>query len=95
MSLRFASEPDERKPGIGKTEDLLAFAAAVGVTLMARNALQAGWRATLDRDPPKNPASPAADWNDALLWGAVSAVVCMDGLNWTPCFSGPTLKKAR
>ncbi|MGB7327330.1 MAG: DUF4235 domain-containing protein [Rubripirellula sp.] len=71
----FDSEPDERNVGIGQTENLLAFAAAMGATFIARNALQAGWRTTLDRDPPKNPASPEVDWKDALLWGAVSGAL--------------------
>ncbi len=72
---RFSGEPDGRNAGIGKTENLLAYAAALGATLIARNALQAGWRTTLDRDPPKNPASPEVDWKDALLWGAVSGAL--------------------
>ncbi|QDV45579.1 hypothetical protein Enr13x_54580 [Stieleria neptunia] len=72
---RFGDEPNERNVGIGKTENLLAYAAAIGATLVARNALQAGWRTTLDRDPPKNPASSEVDWKDALLWGAVSGAL--------------------
>ncbi|QDV86324.1 DUF4235 domain-containing protein [Stieleria magnilauensis] len=72
---RFHDEPDGRNTGIGKTENLLAYAAALGATLVARNALQAGWRTTLNREPPKNPASPEVDWKDALLWGAVSGAL--------------------
>ncbi len=72
---RFSSEPNERNVGIGKIESVLAFAAAIGATFLARNALQAGWRRALDRDPPKNPASPDVDWKDALLWGATSGAL--------------------
>ncbi|WP_231617707.1 DUF4235 domain-containing protein [Novipirellula aureliae] len=72
---RFSNEPDERNEGIGKRENMLAFGAAIAATFLARNALQASWRTTLDRDPPKNPASPEVDWKDALLWGALSGAV--------------------
>ncbi|QDT04701.1 hypothetical protein K227x_30950 [Rubripirellula lacrimiformis] len=69
------SEPDGRNAGVGKTENLCAFGAAIAATFVARNALQAGWRATLNREPPKNPASREVDWNDALLWGLASGAL--------------------
>ncbi len=72
---RFGNEPDNRNAGIGKTENFLAIAAALGATLLARNAVQAGWRRTLHRDPPLNPSSSEVDWHDALLWGAVSGAI--------------------
>jgi hypothetical protein len=72
---RFGNEPDNRNAGIGKTENMLAFAAALSATFLARNAVQAGWRTTLNRDPPLNPASSEVDWQDALLWGAVSGAI--------------------
>lgn len=67
--------PDERNAGIEPAENVLAFVAAIGCTFLARNLIQSGWRATLDRDPPKNPASHEVDWHEALLWGAVSGAV--------------------
>ncbi len=70
-----SAEPDERNAGIGPAENALAFAVALGVTLLTRNAVQAGWRAATNRDPPKNPASHDVTWRDALLWGAVSGAV--------------------
>lgn len=69
------SEPDEVNAGIDATENLVAFAAAIGMTFLARNALQAGWRKTMSSDPPKNPASYEVDWRDALLWGGISGAV--------------------
>ncbi|KAA1261476.1 hypothetical protein LF1_40260 [Rubripirellula obstinata] len=67
--------PDERNAGIEPAENALAFVTALGCTFLARNLIQSGWRAALDRDPPKNPASHEVDWQDALLWGAVSGAV--------------------
>lgn len=68
-------EPNERNVGIGMTESALAFAAAVGASILAREFLEAGWRTTLDRDPPKNPASSQVKWKEALLWGATSGAI--------------------
>lgn len=70
-----SDEPDERNAGIEPAESALAFVVALGVTFLARNAVQAGWRRTMSSDPPKNPASHEVDWRDALLWGAVSGAV--------------------
>ncbi|TWU01404.1 DUF4235 domain-containing protein [Neorhodopirellula pilleata] len=69
---KLGREPDGRNAGIGKTENLMAFGAAIAATFLARNALQASWKFALNREPPKNPASSEVDWKDALLWGAVS-----------------------
>ena len=69
------NEPDGRNPGITPVENAVAFAAALGCTFVARNLIQSGWRATLNREPPKNPTSHEVDWGDALLWGAVSGAV--------------------
>ncbi|WDQ14992.1 DUF4235 domain-containing protein [Rhodopirellula sp. P2] len=71
----FRDEPDGRNPGIGQTENALAFAAAIGCTFLVRQALQVGWRAALKRDPPKNPASHEVQWREALMWGAVSGAI--------------------
>lgn len=68
-------EPPERNVGIEPAENILAFAAALGMTFIARNALEAGWRKTLNTEPPKNPASREVRWKDALLWGAISGAV--------------------
>lgn len=68
-------EPDDSNAGIEPMENALAFAAAIGATFLARQALQATWKTTLNRTPPKNPASPEVDWKDALLWGAVSGAL--------------------
>lgn len=64
-----------RNVGVDRVESVLALGAAVGATFLARHALQAGWRSTLHREPPKNPASPEVDWTDALIWGAVSGAL--------------------
>ncbi len=68
-------EPDERNPGIEPGENVVAFAVALGVTMLARNALQNGWRKTMGAEPPKNPASSEVSWKDALLWGVVSGAI--------------------
>ena len=73
---RFGSdEPDGRNPGIGRVESACALGAAIVTTLATRHLLEAGWRQTFDRDPPKNPASHEVHWKEALLWGAVSGAV--------------------
>ncbi|MCM2371433.1 DUF4235 domain-containing protein [Aporhodopirellula aestuarii] len=69
------SNSKDRNLGITKTENVLAFGAAIATTFLVRNALQAGWKTTFNRAPPKNPASLEVDWKDALLWGAVSGAV--------------------
>lgn len=67
--------PENANPGIGRTENMLAFTVAIAATFLARNALQASWKATLGEAPPKNPSSSDVDWKDALLWGAVSGAL--------------------
>lgn len=68
-------QPDRRNAGIGMTESAVALAAAIGATFVARELLEATWRTTLDRDPPKNPASHEVAWKEAVLWGAVSGAL--------------------
>ncbi len=71
----FSQEDDVAPPRADYTEQLLTFAAAAGAAVLARHLLRAGWRTTLHREPPKNPASSSVDWQDALLWGAVSGAL--------------------
>ncbi len=66
------TRPDGRNTGISTTESAIAFAAAIGATFIARELLEATWRTTLQRDPPKNPASSEVVWREAILWGAAS-----------------------
>ncbi|TWT56418.1 DUF4235 domain-containing protein [Allorhodopirellula solitaria] len=68
-------QPDERNAGISTTESVIALAAAVGATFVARELLETTWRTTLDRDPPKNPASREVAWKEAMLWGAASGAL--------------------
>lgn len=68
-------ESDERNVGIGPTESVLAFAAALGATFITRELLEATWRTTLDREPPKNPASREVAWKEAMMWGAASGAL--------------------
>ncbi|MDA8746073.1 DUF4235 domain-containing protein [Rubripirellula amarantea] len=70
-----SNEPNGRNAGIEPTENLIAFAVAIGATFVARELLQAGWRTTMNSEPPKNPASHEVVWRDALLWGAISGAV--------------------
>ncbi len=68
-------QPNQRNAGISVTESSIAFAAAIGATFIARELIEAIWRTTLDRDPPKNPASHEVEWKEAILWGAVSGAL--------------------
>lgn len=68
-------DPDGRNAGVGRVESMVTLAAAIGATLLTRKLLAGGWRQAVDRDPPKNPASPEVSWREALLWGAVSGAV--------------------
>lgn len=70
-----ADEPDGRNPGVGKTESLITYAAAIAATFLVRRALHLSWQTALKRDPPKNPASRSVAWKDALLWGALSGAI--------------------
>lgn len=73
--MTMGDPPDGKNEGIGPLEGLIAFGVATGAGFLARQVLQGGWRAALDREPPKNPSSHEVDWQDALLWGAVSGAV--------------------
>ena len=68
-------QPDGRNPGVGKTESLITYAAAIAATFLVRRALHLSWQTALKRDPPKNPASRSVAWKDALLWGALSGAI--------------------
>ncbi len=68
-------QPDRRNAGISATESAIAFVAAIGATFIAREVIEAAWRTTLDRDPPKNPASREVAWKEALGWGAASGAL--------------------
>jgi hypothetical protein len=68
-------EPDGKNAGIAPLESAVAFVAALGATLLARQLIEATWKTTLDRDPPKNPASREVDWKEAVLWGAASGAL--------------------
>lgn len=70
-----AGEPNQRNAGISVAESVLALLAAIGTGLIAREVVEASWRNALDRDPPKNPASPEVDWKEALLWGTFSGAL--------------------
>ncbi|NND96126.1 MAG: DUF4235 domain-containing protein [Pirellulaceae bacterium] len=67
--------PQPRNPGIGRTEAAIAFAAATATTLAMQQVLEATWRKSLGSEPPKNPASRAVTWKEALVWGALSGAV--------------------
>ncbi len=67
--------PDGENAGISQTESVIAYATAAGAAFLTRQVLMAGWRRTLDREPPKNPASHEVDWKDALMWGALSGAL--------------------
>ncbi|WP_153556389.1 DUF4235 domain-containing protein [Roseimaritima sediminicola] len=73
--MTMGDQPDGKNEGVGQMENMLAFAAAIGAGFLARQLLQNSWRAAFQQDPPKNPASHEVDWQDALLWGALSGAI--------------------
>ena len=57
---------------------LVSVGAASLTAIAIRRAAGAGWRRWKRRDPPKNPADPAVDWGEALLWaGGTAAAVAL------------------
>ena len=73
--LKSDETPGDANAGIEPAENALALVAAMGATLLARNALQAGWEQAFKRQAPKNPASPEVNWKEALVWGAASGAM--------------------
>jgi hypothetical protein len=48
--------------------------AAIVSGAITKRALDAGWRAATDDEPPDDPDSLKIPWKEALLWTTVSAV---------------------
>jgi len=67
--------PSGENKGIEPVESAIALAAAVGATFLTRQLIRSTWRTTLQREPPKNPASPTVEWKEALIWGAASGAL--------------------
>jgi hypothetical protein len=42
---------------------------------LVKRALDSGWRAATDDDPPDKPESLKIGWKEALAWTAISAVI--------------------
>ena len=49
--------------------------AAVVATLVADQALDAGWRAVTGAQPPTIPEDPDSSWREAIAWAALSGAV--------------------
>lgn len=49
--------------------------AAVGASLMSRQAAEKTYRKVADAEPPDNPERDDVRWRDALLWGAATGVL--------------------
>jgi hypothetical protein len=66
-----------KRKAVAKTQfKALDKASLMASTMATRFLLKKGWqRFTKQEKPPKNPASLAVSWRDALLWGAVSGLV--------------------
>ena len=58
---------------------ILALGFAVPTGIAVRKAVDAGWRATRQTEPPRNPAAPGTAWSEALLWAGVSGVAVAAG----------------
>jgi hypothetical protein len=54
---------------------VITSASAVLATLLVRAALDRGYRATRRQAPPKDPADPGVDWQEALAWTVASSLV--------------------
>lgn len=74
-TLTDLTQPNGRNAGISKTQAFIAFAATTAAAIATRELMESGWRRTLDRDPPKNPASHEVTWKQALVWGTVSGAL--------------------
>lgn len=48
--------------------------AAVAAGVVTRKLLTSVWTSVTGREPPKNPADPAVDWQEALTWAAATGV---------------------
>lgn len=57
------------------TAVLITGASAVLATVLMRATLDRGYRATRRRAPPKDPADPGVDWQEALAWTVASSLV--------------------
>ena len=50
------------------------FAATMGATVLARKALNATWKMSTGKTPPKNPAHPDVSMGEAVAWAALSGI---------------------
>ena len=54
---------------------ILGTGAAVLATLLAEEALHAGWHVVTGDKPPTIPEDPDSSWREAIVWAAVSGAV--------------------
>ena len=52
----------------------LGLGTAALTAMLARQAMQGGWRALRTDEPPDNPISRDTTWGDALLWTVAMAI---------------------
>jgi hypothetical protein len=49
--------------------------AAIGAGIAARNAATSVWERSTGAEPPANPADPATDWGEAIVWTVATGVL--------------------
>ena len=57
-----------------KVWTVYGFAATAAATVVARKALNATWKVSTGKTPPKNPAHPDVSAAEAVAWAALSGV---------------------
>lgn len=61
--------------GVGKVVyKVVGIGSGVLAAKLARAALDKGWTRTRGGEPPRNPAVPGTNWNEALTWAVASGV---------------------
>ncbi len=62
----------QEKQDSSKMWSVMSLGAGLAAAMVARKALDGGWRAATGKTPPANPADPDVDIWEAVLWATVS-----------------------
>lgn len=58
---------------------ILGYGFAIPTGIALRKAMDAAWQSSRGTAPPKNPAAPGTQWQEALAWAAVSGIAVAIG----------------
>jgi hypothetical protein len=56
----------------GKMQNVVALAATLGATAVAKKAADATWKASAGKEPPTDPADPDVELREAIVWAIIS-----------------------